>query len=461
MRIATHKARLASILTFALLGFLIVLFSPDSCLPGIDELALPARSVGALAFYADIYQFEGANGKTRAEICYNLDLKQLYALSTQHQAAVLFIDLALSSGAGENLAHLHERKALALTRELAQQNYAFVDLKKFVLAPGDAIFELAIRDSVSNQAGTLKKSFAVREFERKLSLSDLILSSQILKAQGKSSFEKGGLIVVPNPARAFLAEDSSSHLFVYFEINNLYYDSQKPAAYRLNLAVHNAQKQEIFSTSRTNAAKATGSGARLERIPLAKLAVGRHRLTLRLTDLATHDSCNAQIDFVYGVNQSEAEMILPMSETDVQKYFDQIKYLATAQEQKLYWQLSAVGKQQFLLEFWKGKDPTPATPENEFMIEYFRRVAHCEQKFAGKLTCDMAKIYLKYGPPMEVVREAASFKVNRPVEVWTYALDGKREFVFVDRIGDGNYVLVHSNHVDEFNNPNWADDFRH
>jgi hypothetical protein len=72
----------------------------------------------------------------------------------------------------------------------------------------------------------------------------------------------------------------------------------------------------------------------------------------------------------------------------------------------------------------------------------------------------MAKIYLKYGPPMDVVREAASVKVNRPVEIWTYAIEGKREFVFVDRIGDGHYVLVHSNHLDEYNNPRWAEDFR-
>jgi GWxTD domain-containing protein len=460
MSSATSKAKAAGVLLFALLGFLIVLFSPDSCLAGQDGLAFQARSAGALVFYADVYQFEGAGGKTRAEICYTIDLGQLYDPSPQNRSTVLFIDLALSSAEGESLADLHERKALALTRESAQQDYAFVDLKKFELAPGDAILQLALRDSVSNQTGTLKRSFVVKRFEQGLSLSDLLLSSQILKAQGRSNFEKGGLIVVPNPARAFLAEDSLSNLFVYFEINHLLHDAQKPAAYRLSLEVHDAQKQEIFSTSHTNTAKSASGGARLERIPLAKLAAGRHRLTVRVADLSTDAVCDAHIDFACGVYRSDAELILPMSEADAQKYYDQIKHLATAQEQKLYWQLSAEGKQQFLLEFWKGKDPTPATPENEFMSEYFRRVAYCEQKFAGKLDCDMAKIYLKYGPPMEVVREAASNKVNRPVEVWTYAVEGRREFVFVDRIGDGHYVLVHSNHMDEYNNPNWAEDFR-
>ncbi len=460
MRSATLKARASRALLFALLGYLIVIFSPDVCLPGDDEFALPARSSGALTFYADIYQFEGAGGKTRAEICYTIDLKQLYAPASRNQAAVLFIDLKLNSNEGERLADIHERKTLMLTRERTEQDYAFVDLKKFELAPGDASLELAMRDSVTAQAGTLRRPFVVRKFESQLSLSDLLLSTQIQKAQGQSNFEKGGLIVVPNPARVFLAEDSLSQLFVYFEINNLFYDSQTPAAYQLSLVVHDARKQEIFSTSRTNTAKAGGRGARVERIPLAKLAAGRQRLTVRVTDLATPASCDAEIDFACGVNQGETAVIIPMSAADVQKYYDQIKYLATTQEQQLYWQLSAEGKQKFLLEFWKAKDPTPATPDNEFMIEYFRRVAYCESKFADKLNGDMAKIYLRYGPPMEVVREAASPRINRPVEIWTYALEGKREFVFVDRIGDGHYVLVHSNHMDEYNNPNWAEDFR-
>jgi hypothetical protein len=72
----------------------------------------------------------------------------------------------------------------------------------------------------------------------------------------------------------------------------------------------------------------------------------------------------------------------------------------------------------------------------------------------------MARIYLKYGPPLEVIREASTLRINRPVEIWTYAIEGKREFVFVDRARDGHYVLVHSSYPGEYNNPNWAEDFK-
>jgi GWxTD domain-containing protein len=181
---------------------------------------------------------------------------------------------------------------------------------------------------------------------------------------------------------------------------------------------------------------------------------------MHVTDHATSIACSAQVAFTCTASDAAEPMVLSMTAADAQKYFDQVKYLASDQEKEIYWELSATGKQNFLLNFWKSKDPTPETPENEFMMEHFRRLAYCERKFSGALNSDMARIYIKYGSPMEVSREASTATINRPLEIWTYALDGRREFVFVDRTSDGRYVLVHSNHPEEYSNPNWADDYK-
>ncbi len=444
----------------AVFGAIVALLLPEvgRAMNGASDW--PAKSTGALAFYADLYQFESLAGKTLAEIHYAVDLSQFQ--SAAPALAALLLELTLVSSSGDTLAHLRERKAITLSHEAAENAYFFVDLKRFELEAGSAVLQLAIHDSISNRQGIVKKPFLVKKFSDALSLSDLLLSSQIQKAREQSNFAKGGLVIVPNPSRAFSARDSVQNLFVYFEINHLVYDRAKPSFYEINYRVHDAQGAEVFSNTRANIPKTGPNGARVEKIPLSGLPSGRHRLAVHVTDLAVNESCHAETEFTYDSGHAPQSENLPMTEADVRKYFDQIKSIATEEEKKLYWQLSAEGKQKFLLEFWQSKDPTPGTRENEFMQEHFRRLAYCEARWggAGKMNTDMARVYLKYGPPLEVIREASTLKINRAVEIWTYAIDGKREFVFVDRIGDGHYALVHSNHVNEYNNPNWAEDFK-
>ncbi len=426
--------------------------------PGI-EFALPSRSSGTLAFFADICQFEGRAGTTALEIAYAVDLAQFSPHLSPRQPLVLALDLVLRSAQGEVLVTAQEKKSIALARQPEGGAFSFLDLKRYEVAPGPLTLQMALRDSASGREGSLRREFVVRDLGRGFSLSDLMLSAQLQKAQGKSVFEKGGLIVVPLPSRSFSPADSLSQLFVYFEINHLRYAPAETSFYSIQYAVDDAQGRRVFTNTRAHLPKAGANSSRIEKIPVAGLPPGRYRLSLQVTDLATQQACRAAVDFACTPGLEREAMVLTMTPEEVQKYFDQIKYVASEREREIYWQLSNEGKQNFLLEFWKAKDPTPGTPENEFMQEHFRRLAYCQAKFSGGLNSDMARIYIKYGSPMEVSREAFDAKINRPVEIWTYALDGRREFVFVDRTGDGHYVLVHSNHPGEYSNPNWMNDY--
>lgn len=441
----------------------ILLFGVAAALPAQEaqrseaEFALPGWSAGALSFVADICQFEGRAGKTTVEISYAVDLSQFAAQPSPGQSQVLDLGIILRSLQGAVMVDTHEKKSITLSREGVA--FSFVDLKRYELLPGPVALQLSLRDSVSGREGILHKEFVVRDFGKEFSLSDLMLSAQLQKAQGKSIFEKGGLIVVPLPSRSFSVADSLPQLFVYFEINHLKYVPAETSFYGIHYEVHDARQNRIFANTRSQLPKAGANSSRIEKIPVAGLPAGRYRLSLRVTDQATQQACRAAVDFACTPGPQTEALVLTMTPEDIQKYFDQIKYVATEQERKIYWQLSDDGKQNFLLEFWKAKDPTPGTPENEFMMEHFRRMAYCREKFPGGLNSDMAKIYIKYGSPMEVSRDVFTAKINRPVEIWTYALDGRREFVFVDRTSDGHYVLVHSNHPAEYSNPNWMEDF--
>lgn len=64
-------------------------------------------------------------------------------------------------------------------------------------------------------------------------------------------------------------------------------------------------------------------------------------------------------------------------------------------------------------QFWIERDPTPATPVNERLLEHWRRVAHARQKFVYNNTSpyrtdDRGTFFVKYGPPEDITKGHAS-----------------------------------------------------
>jgi GWxTD domain-containing protein len=94
--------------------------------------------------------------------------------------------------------------------------------------------------------------------------------------------------------------------------------------------------------------------------------------------------------------------------------------------------------------YWKGRDPSPATPNNEAMVEFFRRADQAYYKFQtanvtnGALT-DRGKIFILYGPPDSAERVLQPGGL--PQEIWVYKLLGKT-IRFVDRNRNGNLRLA-------------------
>lgn len=94
-------------------------------------------------------------------------------------------------------------------------------------------------------------------------------------------------------------------------------------------------------------------------------------------------------------------------------------------------------------EFWRRRDPTPETAQNEAMIEFFRRVRYAERHFQGAgpgWRSDMGRIYIRHGPPDQIENRAQTMQ-SPQLEIWTYNHPYRR-FVFSDRDGFGRYVLV-------------------
>ena len=83
-----------------------------------------------------------------------------------------------------------------------------------------------------------------------------------------------------------------------------------------------------------------------------------------------------------------------------------------------------------LRAYWKERDPTPGTPFNELMAEFYRRVDDAAEMFRTArvpvpdgLRTDQASVYIVHGPPRDTERTFPDSGGVR--ETWTYA-DGRR-----------------------------------
>jgi GWxTD domain-containing protein len=157
--------------------------------------------------------------------------------------------------------------------------------------------------------------------------------------------------------------------------------------------------------------------------------------------------------------------------------FDEISYISTPAERKALKKLvTAEEVSAYMDEFWKRRDPTPDTPENELKDEYSRRFMHADTSFGYRQRgegwkTDMGRVYILYGPPDDIgTWPMTDFSLDvrshaiKAVEIWVYLrpanasdrpnifsnyFHGAIKFVFADLGGDGWYTQIYSSQEGE------------
>lgn len=103
-------------------------------------------------------------------------------------------------------------------------------------------------------------------------------------------------------------------------------------------------------------------------------------------------------------------------------------------------------QREMIAEFWKKRDPTPGTEENEIKTEFYRRVEFCFKNFTVHFAdkpgwkTDRGRVFLRFGEPSLVQKYAS--EINRPAtEIWYYDSLHQR-FMFTDKNGTGDFELA-------------------
>ena len=414
---------------------------------GTDSpLEVALRSDGDLPFAVDVYQFRGEGGRTAIELAYAVPMSG--ADETR-----LAIGWRLSGGDGTELNAGSESRQFGASGE--GEGQTFIDLKRFEVQRVDTLsIVLTIGDG--DREGRVAARLAVRDFSEGLSLSSPVFLSGVRRSEAASVFQRHGVEMIPDPFRRVDTRGGRDNLLAYFEIDNLPHDSASTGSYALNAAVTDLQGNVVAERDHPTLAISSANTARLEKVDLSGLTSGLYRLAVSVSE--HREGRRAEITRLFQVvADSGSALVLAMDEASIEQYYDQIRHIATREEKALFRELDPAGKQNFLLTFWRSRDPDPATPANEFMQEHFRRLQYCREHF-GNLDDDRTRIMVMYGEPISIERKTNRLEYDRGVEIWTYGMEGGAEFVLVDRNRDEHYVLVHSTHPDELHNPDWEEE---
>lgn len=104
---------------------------------------------------------------------------------------------------------------------------------------------------------------------------------------------------------------------------------------------------------------------------------------------------------------------------------EEVVYIILPREREVFLELETDRERDlFIQAFWKQRDPTPGTPENEFRKEHYRRINYANH-FFGRGTpklgwrTDRGRIYIMLGEPNDIQRFEGDTQVYASV-VWFY-----------------------------------------
>lgn len=347
-----------------------------------------------------------------------------------------------------------------------------VNMMEFHVLPGSYELEVTVEDSVTGLSS--RATAEISGFSSQPAASDLLLSPMIRSITDDSvpsgSEWRAGQVMITSIANLRLTPLRST-LYYYLEAY-----SDTAAAGTMQMTVSGTGGKVYLERPPRPVQLAAGGGILLGDLDLEGLPGGTYDLDVSLEfggdsirRAARFEMAGLQETVARAADQRQAMRITDQGFFDMvpadslDKLEEPLFYLADGGELRPFEGLSEQGKRNFLTRFWQKRDPDPATPRNEVRERFYAGIAYAEQAFGepgrnarpGWKT-PRGEVWARYGKPDEQLERIRMG--NAPTyEVWRYTRVKDRYFVFADRTGLGNYVLLHSNDLDLRGLPTWRD----
>ncbi|MBN1996233.1 GWxTD domain-containing protein [candidate division KSB1 bacterium] len=293
------------------------------------------------------------------------------------------------------------------------------------LAPGKYKYKIELYDHESKKNLTREDDLELVAFTSdRIRISDIIFVDRLDTIKNKITY-------TPNLSRTF--SSAKSAFKAYLEIIPPHGVEQV----ELNYKILDSKEEKIFTDSFIYNTDQSQISRFIELAPV-KNKPGEYYLQVAVT--AGNQTVKSQKRFnIHWGN-------LTLQEDNIDIALEQLSLIAQKKDINMIKTADADEKQKLFEEFWKKRDPTPATPVNELKQEFFRRIDFSNRTFSEIYTgragwrTDRGQVYIKNGPPDQVERQPT--EIGMPTaEIWYYARLNKR-YIFSDRRGSGEFRLV-------------------
>jgi GWxTD domain-containing protein len=426
----------------------------------------------------DWARFRGDSASIYLEMYFGFDVSSLkYAPTADGYRSDAIISVTFKLSATDSIvARQAMRIPFSITdTTMLTQSRIYNDVLGFALKP-DIYRVYAVLKDTRDPAhlDSVSFPFDLRSLDKShVTLSDIELCTSIVPMEkdsttGTNRFYKNTMEVKPNPSNLFGAHQPV--LFYYLESYNL--NTCKSPQYHTRATIMNSVGKEMSSNSKIKP-RVYDSNVEVGMLKVGTLRTGAYVFTYSILDsIENVRYTNAKKFWVYNPSLPPDTLVAStgrsvmaseyatMTEEEVDKEFDQTRYISTKQELDHYRNLKGVdAKRQAMFDFWSKRDDGKNGSMNEAKQEHFKRIEYSNANFrSGQKEgwkTDRGRVYVMYGPPDEVERHVNEID-TKPYEIWQYhSLQGGVEFIFGDRTGFSDYVLLHSTHRNELHDENW------
>lgn len=317
--------------------------------------------------------------------------------------------------------------------------------------------------------------------DQNFALGGIELASEVVASNGsKSPFERVGYIVTPNPSNVY--GDLYNKLYYYTELYVPQASVDPNKQVEIVTRILDSKGLQMYTNTRAESLSQPIIPV-IGTVAIDGLPTDRYTLEVSIKQNGKHEG-ESKKNFFYdsGIEFAGEEDAAPtmdaaseqtifmsseiarLSEGELDDKIAQAKYVGEEKDSKLFAQAKTVDeKRNYLYAFWRARDASQ-TPLTAY-TNYYSRVTEIDKKYKVMKTpgwkTDRGRITIKYGEATHEDFEGHTIG-TRPYMVWQNSnYRGKltsgsmAEFVFVDRQGGGNFVLVHSNVLGEVSNHDW------
>ncbi len=374
---------------------------------------------------------------------------------------------------GDNIIDFRKYGLVSPSAELPSD---FIDLRRFVLAPGTYTVKVELVDQL-NAKNMYQQELAVqiKEQSEELSVSKILLLASVKPSQDtENPFYKYGNVV--EPAAFGFFHESMDKLLVFSEIykSNAVFDQD----YAVKLTLLNNDEGESKEVlTKYKRFKPSEKEVLIDGFLIADVPSGNYSLKLDLVN-AQQESKYSQIVSFQRSNPSKDRDILLSSNVDLEGSFinkltpEELEYNLKALAPRLnQMEITTInilleeenvkGQRFYLYNYWSAFDPI--TTEETFNT--YNKIAKAVDRMfyntVGRgFETDRGYIFLKYGKPQNVI-SVENEPSAPPYEIWFYdQLDLTGEvnvrFLFYNpSLGGNDFSLLHSTSRYEKRNPRW------